>query len=147
MALGAKALHLAVEDVLLPHRQRLADVVLVEKGDLCRTEVTGDAALADGEPLPDAGGGGRSRHQGGDADGNPLGGLADVIDLPPVLVVPGEVLQQIAGGVQPQLGKSLGPGRADAGKLHQWCMQIHILSPSPEIFFWNYDSTRPAGPP
>ena len=61
------------------------------------------------QPRPDAGAAGVLGGHGPDAHPGAQGGLADGVLLPPVLIVPGVVVQQVGDPLQPQPGQLSGP--------------------------------------
>ena len=115
----ALALHLAIEDIVLPGQQGPLHIALVEKGQVQGAPLVHHGHLDQIQPLSDAGEPGVLGHHGPHAHPHPLRGLADGIDLPPVLVVPGVIGQQVPGGIQSQMRELFGPDLSHAGKLRQ----------------------------
>ena len=93
-----------------------ADVALVEKGQVELAGVVHGAALGDLHAGTEVAGAERLGDEGGDGSGGVGGEDGDAFPESAVLVVPGEVGQQVGGGMETQLGQGGGAGGADAVK-------------------------------
>ena len=69
----------------------MADVILVEEGDLGGAGVIHDAALGHVEALAQPGETGDVGHHGRDADGEVGGGVGDGMELSAILIGPGVI--------------------------------------------------------
>ena len=116
LAVEADASDLTVEDVSLAGVEGVADVALVEKGQVELAGVVHGAALGDLHAGTEVAGAERLGDEGGDGSGGVGGEDGDAFPEGAVLVVPGEVGQQVGGGVETQLGQGGGAGGADAVK-------------------------------
>ena len=116
MAAEADAGDLTVEDVSLAGVEGAADVALVEKGQVELAGVVHSAAFGDLHAGTEVAGAERLGDEGGDGSGGVGGEDGDAFPEGAVLVVPGEVGQQVGGGVETQLGQGGGAGGADAVK-------------------------------
>ena len=116
MAVEADAGDLTVEDVSLAGVEGAADVALVEKGQLELAGVVHGAALGDLHAGAEVAGAERLGDEGGDGGGGVGGEDGDAFPEGAVLIVPGEVGQQVGGGMETQFGQGGGAGGADAAK-------------------------------
>ena len=116
-AAAALLLHHAVEDVLLSGPEGPLHIALIEEGDVQGPRLVHYLQLYQLQPLADAGEAGVLRRHGGDAHFLSQGGGADGVHLPPVLIVPWKIGNQIGTLDQAQLLQLLGPHLAHAGKL------------------------------
>ena len=122
---AALLLHSAEEDVLLPGPEGLFHIALVEKGEVEGAGVVHHLQLDQLQPLSDAGFPWVLRRHGGNADPALQGGVPDGVHLPPVLVVPGIIGQQVGGGGQAQLVQLFGPYLPHAGEFGKRSVRSH----------------------
>ena len=107
---------LSVKVVGLPGMDSVADVGLVEKGDMHRGGAVHDPPLGDVHPLADVAGSEGLRRQGGEAHRLLQRQGGDLVPDGAVLVLPGEPGQQVSHGLQAQLVQGLLPGGPHAGE-------------------------------
>ena len=141
---AALLFHRTEEDVLLPGPDGPLHIALVEEGEVEGAGLIHHLHLDQLQPRPDAGAAGVLGGHGPDAHPGAQGGLADGVLLPPVLIVPGVVLQQVGRPRQPQLGQLFGPllPHARQGAHRRVQGDVQVL-PSP-LYSLSYSTT--AGP-
>ena len=122
-AAAALLLHHAVKDIFLSGPEGPLHIALVEEGDVQGPRLVHHFQLHQVQPLADAGEAGVLRRHGGDAHLLAQGCGADGVHLPPVLIVPWKVGNQVGAPDQAKLLQLLGPHFAHAGKLREGGIQ------------------------
>ena len=116
-------LHHSEKDILLPGAEGALHIALVEKGEVEGPCLIHHPQLDQLQPPADPGQTGMLRGHGPDAHLPAQRGGADGVDLPAVLVVLGEVGEQLGAPGQSQLLQLFRPGLSHSGELVQGGIQ------------------------
>lgn len=114
-AAAALLLDSAEEDIFFPGPEGFLYISLVKEGEVKGSGVIHHLQLDQLQPLADAGLPRVLRRHGGHTYPLSHRGLPQSIYLPPILIVPGIVGQQVGGLGQPQLGQLFRPRLSHAG--------------------------------
>ena len=129
----AQQLHPAIENVLLPPVEGLADIALVEEGHQHGGGPVHHLEPGHIQPLSDVHPPGLLRRHDPDAAELPHRGFSNGIDLPAVLIAPGEIAHQVPRRAEPQLFQRLGPGLSHPRKLPQRGAHLHVAASSRKL--------------